>query len=282
MMMSRIQKASHPLDQEQANKLAELGEILRQTRLAQSLSLEKVAAQTLIPVRLLTAIEEGRLDRLPEPIYIQAFIRRYADTLGLNGTEYANAFPAHYSLTSAESGRGWGFFPWLQLEFMHLFGLYIVLIVLAVSALSAHLNSSPRFVEDLEHLSSPTASNKIQPPSSPGKPLPAKSHKSQPGGSKVSSGQVSSGQASFGQARPQGVQIKITAKSESWIQVVADGKNLYEGTLTTGTQKSWQANQQFQVVAGNAGGVLVSLNGEPAKPMGELGAVEEATFKAPR
>lgn len=48
---------------------------------------------TMIPQRLLQAIEEGDLNELPEPVYTQALIRLSADAIGLDGTELAKRFP---------------------------------------------------------------------------------------------------------------------------------------------------------------------------------------------
>jgi cytoskeletal protein RodZ len=52
--------------QEQVEKLKELGSRLRHFRTEQSLPIEEVAARTRIQARLLNAIEEGRLDQLKE------------------------------------------------------------------------------------------------------------------------------------------------------------------------------------------------------------------------
>ncbi|MDX2242760.1 MAG: DUF4115 domain-containing protein [Leptolyngbyaceae cyanobacterium bins.302] len=76
----------------QVEQLKQIGEYLLQVREKQSISLERVAKDTFIPLRLLTALEAGESDRLPEPVYIKGFIRRYADALGLDGTEIADAF----------------------------------------------------------------------------------------------------------------------------------------------------------------------------------------------
>jgi len=66
---------------------------LRKLRLHQDMSLEEVASITLIPVRTLTAIEDGDLKRLPEPVYVQGFIKRYADAIGVVEAEFDEAFP---------------------------------------------------------------------------------------------------------------------------------------------------------------------------------------------
>src|SRR5215211_3166611 len=81
------------LEQQRTEKLAELGAQLWALRQEQGLSLEQVVILTRIPQRLLQAIEEGNLNELPEPVYIQGFIRQFADALGLNGVEFSGTFP---------------------------------------------------------------------------------------------------------------------------------------------------------------------------------------------
>ncbi|MEM9542411.1 MAG: DUF4115 domain-containing protein [Cyanobacteria bacterium P01_E01_bin.42] len=68
---------------------------------------------------------------------------------------------------------------------------------------------------------------------------------------------------------------------DCWLKVIADGKVLYQGTLASGEQKVWQAKEKITMVAGNAGGVLISINGQEAKSLGTPGAVETATFIPP-
>lgn len=60
------------------------GEILRGTRLAQKISIEKVASQLLIKKEHLRALEEGDWAQLPEPAYIKGFVKSYASLLGLD------------------------------------------------------------------------------------------------------------------------------------------------------------------------------------------------------
>jgi cytoskeleton protein RodZ len=65
---------------------------LKQAREAKALKLEDIAAKTFIPLRLLKAMDEERFERLPEPVFVQGFIRRYADQVGLDGQAMARQF----------------------------------------------------------------------------------------------------------------------------------------------------------------------------------------------
>lgn len=76
----------------QQSQLAQIGAFLREHREKQSKSLEDIAIRTYIRPQLLSGIETGNPDLLPEPIFVQGFIRRYAETLGLKGTELSQQF----------------------------------------------------------------------------------------------------------------------------------------------------------------------------------------------
>ncbi len=65
---------------------------LKQAREAQELKLEDIAAKTFIPLRLLKAMDEERFERLPEPVFVQGFIRRYGDQVGLDGQALSRQF----------------------------------------------------------------------------------------------------------------------------------------------------------------------------------------------
>ncbi|MEH2335058.1 helix-turn-helix domain-containing protein [Nostoc sp.] len=73
------------LNEAQVEQLKEITTYLRQVRQEKSIRIEEIAAQTLIRAGILQALEEERFEELPEPIFVQGFIRRYGDALGLDG-----------------------------------------------------------------------------------------------------------------------------------------------------------------------------------------------------
>jgi cytoskeletal protein RodZ len=266
MILNRKRNVYYFPEEERATKLIEIGDALRQARLAKSLSLEDVASRTLVPVRLLRALEAGHLDQLPEPVYIQGFIRRYAEVMGLNGAELARQFPTGISSSSSQTQLNVA--PLAQLQPLHLWILYVLLIMTSVSVLSARLNSIPGWVPEQTVLKSEGNVSKNA------------------NGTTVATGSRptarSAAIATQPASKPQlkGVNVKVTVKEEAWIEIIADGNSIFEGTLPDGTQRTWQGKQQVTVASGNAGGVLVSVNGGAATPLGAAGAVQEKTFKA--
>lgn len=247
--------------QEQIEKLEELGSRLRQFRTEQCIPLEDVAAQTRIQARLLNAIEEGRLDQLPEPVYIKGFIQRFAEALGLNGAEFANAFPTGSTVQFVKPS--WRHLPAAQLRPIHLYVIYVLLVISAVSGLSILVKPSREAAID----NYPPRAQQLPAP----KNLPATNAKQKSPTFKHTEVVKTS-------ENGKQVQVNVTLKAESWIRVVADGKTEFEGVLPEGTQRIWEADQKLIVRAGNAGGVLVEFNDESAKQMGAPGEVQEVIF----
>ena len=79
----------------QKQQLSQLGAYLQEKRQEQGKSLEDISLQTYIRAQLLKAVETGDTTDLPQPIFVQGFIRRYADALGLDGTNFSKQFPVH-------------------------------------------------------------------------------------------------------------------------------------------------------------------------------------------
>jgi len=70
----------------------DIGASLREAREKRKLSLEKVQKELRIRERYLTALEEERWEILPGEAYTRAFLRSYAEFLGLNGTLYVDEY----------------------------------------------------------------------------------------------------------------------------------------------------------------------------------------------
>lgn len=68
-------------------RMSELGQQLKEARLQKGLSLDDVQEMTKIRKRYLEAIESGDYKVLPGSFYVRAFIKTYAETVGLNPDE---------------------------------------------------------------------------------------------------------------------------------------------------------------------------------------------------
>jgi transcriptional regulator with XRE-family HTH domain len=71
----------------------ELGKALTEGRIAKGLTLHDVERDTRISRKYLQALEEGNLGVLPAPVYARAFMRTYAQYLGLNARTLVQQLP---------------------------------------------------------------------------------------------------------------------------------------------------------------------------------------------
>lgn len=67
--------------------MADIGDKLRSAREAKGLSIADIEKATKIQSRYLEAIEQNDFDKLPGDFYVRAFIRQYAQLVGLDGKE---------------------------------------------------------------------------------------------------------------------------------------------------------------------------------------------------
>ncbi|MFJ5713268.1 helix-turn-helix domain-containing protein [Neobacillus sp. NPDC093127] len=78
--------------------MTELGNRLKEARLAKGLSLDDLQSMTKIQKRYLIGIEEGNYSSMPGNFYVRAFIKQYSEALSLNPDEifetYKNEIPA--------------------------------------------------------------------------------------------------------------------------------------------------------------------------------------------
>jgi cytoskeletal protein RodZ len=68
------------------------GEELRRERVVREISLEEISAATKISVRLLQALEDSDLSKLPAATFTRGFIRAYSRHLGIDPEEKVNAY----------------------------------------------------------------------------------------------------------------------------------------------------------------------------------------------
>jgi cytoskeletal protein RodZ len=249
----------------QSERLVEIGKQLQEKRREQGFSLETIAEKTQVRLHLLEAIEAGKSEVLPEPVYVREFIKKYAKVVYLSPQE-TDELAASYPLTvqKAVVSPRWKFRASLQLRPFHLYLLYILLVVFSVKNLG-HLLEPPQMASQLrstESLSVKVPKRKIANPTQPAiakketNPVPVNPVKDD-----------------------KSVTVEVTVKAASWVKIIADGKTAFEGTLPKGSHRTWTAKQQVTVSTGNAGGVLVAFNKGKAQQMGEPGQVEEVTYK---
>ena len=74
--------------------MTELGTRLKEARIAKGYSIEDLQEITKIQKRYLANIEEGNYSTMPGAFYVRAFIKQYAETVGLNSDELLETYKA--------------------------------------------------------------------------------------------------------------------------------------------------------------------------------------------
>ncbi|MBW4431666.1 MAG: DUF4115 domain-containing protein [Pelatocladus maniniholoensis HA4357-MV3] len=276
----------------QQEQLKEIGAYLRQIRQEKSVRIEQITAQTLIRQAFLEALEEGRYEDLPEPIFVQGFIRRYGDALGLDGVALAKNFAINFFLLDAgNDDKKAQKSPSIHIP---LAVPYVVLLTVASFILFFRLNpkapadsvaqdqkskASPQTTLSTTVAASPTLSPFTTPAAttqSPEASLAASPTLSPFTTPTTTTTPLSETSPSTLAASP--VEVTLELQGESWVRVKADGKTMFVGTLKKGERKTWTANKQLTVRSGNAGAVLVSANKSEQKPLGDIGKIKTVTF----
>lgn len=75
-----------------------------------------------------------------------------------------------------------------------------------------------------------------------------------------------------------GVEVTANFTADCWLEVKADGKVVYEGTLKKGDSQTWKGTDKVTVRVGDAGAVSFSVNGKDLGTAGKTGQVANKTF----
>ena len=254
---------NHNLTTNQQQQLLDIGTKLNQIRSAKNISLETVAANTLISQRLLEAIEAGDIEELPEPFYIQALVSKFAQEIGAKEIRFQVERELDSQITTnslQKNSRGF----WLnfQLRSLHLYLLYILLVIVSVKGLTT-LVERPVIINQSPP-QSPVPNREVAPEESR---MTAQVNQTKNAPQFVSQSNNS-----------EAVSVGINLQERCWLKVMVDGNLAFEGILPKGTQRQWTGKREVTIRAGNAGGVVINFNNQQQKVLGAPGQVEEITY----
>lgn len=241
-----------------------LGQILRDKREEQGITLKDAETALSIRVKYLEALEFGNYTVIPGEVYVKGFLRNYAGYLGLNAEEMLQLYKkARQPSANTETGireeqvsvparkpvKGWGF--------TFVLGVILLLLLIAGTTYFVYMRQK---APPQNTNTSPI--NSVPIPQAPATPvIPPSQNTVKP--------------------VPQNIKLSLKATEDCWVHVLADGTEIFKNFLKRGESKTWQANKQMEITLGNAGGVEITYNDQPQAPLGERGDVVRKVYVLP-
>jgi cytoskeleton protein RodZ len=266
-----------------------LGAYLSRCRKRAGLSVEAVSAGSRIASRFVHALEADQHADLPAPVYVRGFIRAYCEEVGADVEQAIRLYDAEAVPDPPFTVR-----PAAPIAAPTPAGLrwqHVVVGALIVAALgtAAMLSLGRR---------QPDADARRGDP--PGKPAPPGVSASQvnvtvppppvspatspaaavPPGPLTPAAAPAEGAAPAPPAPPTPAErvLLMRAVETTWVRVQPDGGPPAEETLSPGAVREWRSVKGFRVTVGNAGGILLELDGRPLPALGGRGQVVHTTI----
>ena len=284
-----------------------IGERLRNARQALGLSFEEIESTIRIRRVYLEALEREAFGDLPGPAYVRGFLRSYATCLGIPPGDLLELYPTSEAAPSVaapgahrDSAVEVRITPAIRFSrtrrLLAGLGIVVGLAVLVIGYVvygqirqfaqtatpaAPPVSPGPRGVTPAAPTPGGTTevTPAVPPPGgAPGTQTPSVS--SPPSAPSSPAQPAPAGPSPAGESAPGPIHAVVVASGRSWVRVVADGAPVFEGFLSEGEQRTWDAAHSLMVKAGNAGALEVSVNGRSLGRFGSSGEVLERTLTA--
>lgn len=267
-----------------------MGAELRAERERQGFTIQDVERETSIRAAYLQALERGDYSALPNEVYVKGFIRNYAGFLHVDAEKLVQEYreeihgvdvgpiqkanPKTTSLVneSAPFSSGSDFHERVeksakkQLVFMAV----ATVVIAFVGSIYYFFGDDPNAEKPAQTAQQPAVQQTAQTPASGQNP---QAQNGQPAAQQPVQTIGNTANAAAGQAD---VMAKFTGRC--WIQAIADGKVIYEGTVEPNQTMRWTGKKEVILTAGNAGAIDVTYNGQSVGKLGKEGIVVEKKF----
>lgn len=271
----------------------------KQVREDKGLTIEEVAAKTKIQSEYLRALEENRFAELPGPVFAKGFVRTYARFLGMDEEETVRRFSeSAQELYVEQNEREQRFARQYAEKRRRAINRNVVIVLTGVALvglvflLTQHQEPASREAEPVQKPSVedsilpavPAPEIGVSPDTIEETPQGGDQGQTNEGGTASDAAPLSTNEgerigiggtetsveSTVGQ-KP--LVLDVEAIELTWLMVEVDGQDPEEVLLRPGDEVSWRASSRLDVTIGNAGGVRMSLNGEPQPMLGKSGQV---------
>lgn len=254
-----------------------IGEILRLERERRGLSVQEVHDATKIAVSSIEALEQDRFDAFANKVYARAFLRDYANFLGLDSAALLEAYEQKWSpaaeaevaTISKRGGSAWRAIGWSLLVIVLVAAVagagYYALYTIQHQRASRHAGVAVRHQVPRPETATIPKEQPLPPP--PVEPV-AQPNQSAPPAPPAA------------KPAPDTVTLEVSALDQVWVRVRADGKVLFMGNMEKGQTRTFEG-KVVNIRVGKAGAVQLKLNGVTQPPLGTLKQVGDKTFTLP-
>jgi cytoskeleton protein RodZ len=282
--------------------MGSFGENLRREREMRGISLDEIASSTKIGIRFLQAMENDDFEILPGGIFKRSFIRSYARYLGLDEEQVIAEYQMTAQPKELELGRlmfaSSSNLPRSERRSFLMPVLLAIVMLAGAYALFRYTHRPEEILPASPGVAPSAAEPETSSPATAGgggetsetstaraQNPPTSNSESSAGGIQAPDKQTSSGisesQPSPLSATPGGAAagsdmvLQLAATQRVWVSVDADGKTALQRTLNPQDTQTVKAKDHFDLMTGNAQGLILTLNGETLKPLGRVGEVKK-------
>ena len=270
-----------------------VGDILRGEREKQGLTIEDIARETSIRDIYLEAIEKGDYDSLPGDVYAKGFIRNYSRFLQIDGDALLDKYDEERNINKVVQPVDQPQEPEKKSSSRSLFGRNKAREVSSVQKPvqnpqpvqpSKNLFAAGDAYRDSLEREEKSGSKKFMILLGImfvflGGVYIAFMDDGSENAPKQENVKVETTKPAPVEKKYDGVEITAKALENCWISVKVDGQSAFEGTIEKGKEMSWQGKENVDILAGNAGGIQITFNGKDIGTLGQMGQVEERSFK---
>jgi cytoskeleton protein RodZ len=245
-----------------------VGTRLREAREKRGVSLRQIANSTRISVMSLEALERSDLSRLPGGIFTRAFIRAYAQEVGLDPDRTIQDFIAELAPEAAtatahpaaiEDGEK------LDSDRKAVAtALRLALVSLPIIGIVIYYGT---------HRTPPAPTRAAGPETESHAPVAELPVEIQRTSERVAPAPEAVTPAAAAAPQTSGISMAVAPTATCWVSLNADGERVFSGLMNPGDKRTVTAKEQIVLNVGDAGAFAYTLNGRPGRALGAPGEV---------
>jgi len=264
-----------------AERATDFGSKLRQARERRGVSLRAISDATKISVAVLEALERNDVSRLPGGIFSRAFVRSYAIQVGLDPEATIQEFVAQFPQDSVTAGHQHSHADEAESvdsdrrmarAFLQLAGVSVPIVgALLYFGLGMRRITPPPADPPVAAAPESVPASAAVPSASASQPAPAPSGSTptpQPASAAATQPVVKADPPA-----EEGLKIGLLARRRCYVSATVDGRKAIEQLLPEGDQRTLEVRREMVLTAGDAGAIVLTLNGAPARPLGKANEV---------